>query len=254
MQKLDRTGEKHFTKKGDEIEIIEYFSAINCTVRFKDEFNTTLYNVTFYDTTKGSFKNPNGRTIHGVGYMGIGDYKSRINYKVTEPYSFWEGVICRGYSKKFKEKSPSYKDVTVCEEWHNFQNFAKWYENNYNPETMQGWHLDKDILLKGNKNYSSDTCAFVPSEVNNLFVKSNSSRGKYPVGVSFCKSKKKFVAQLGRSGGTRFIGRYNTIEEAFQAYKEAKEQHIKEVANKWRGHIAEEVYQAMINYQVEITD
>lgn len=254
MQKLNRTGEKHFTKKGDEVEIIEYFSAINCTVRFKDEFNTTLYNVTFHHTTKGNFKNPNGRTVHGVGYMGIGDYKSRINYKATEPYSFWERFIYRCYSKWFQQKISTYMGCSVDERWHNFQVFAQWFEENYNPETMQGWQLDKDILVKGNKIYSPETCCFVPAEINNLFVKSNSSRGKYPIGVSFCKSKKKFVAQLKRSGGTRLIGRYNTIEEAFQAYKTAKEEYIKEVADKWRGQITEKCYQAMYNYKVEITD
>lgn len=50
---------------------------------------------------------------------------------------------------------------------------------------------------------------------------------------------------------------YNAIktpEEAFQVYKVAKETYIKEVADEWKDKINPKVYQAMYNYQVEITD
>jgi hypothetical protein len=56
-------------------------------------------------------------------------------------------MLKRRYSKK-GEHYKYYKDVKICEEWYNFQNFAEWFENNYNPETMQSWQLDKDILVK----------------------------------------------------------------------------------------------------------
>ena len=47
---------------------------------------------------------------------------------------------------------------------------------------------------------------------------------------------------------------FNTELEAFNAYKEAKENHLRELANKWNGKIDERAYQALINYTVEITD
>ena len=50
------------------------------------------------------------------------------------------------------------------------------------------------------------------------------------------------------------MGTFDTSEEAFQAYKVAKEQYIKEVADKWREQIEPRVYKAMYKYQVEITD
>ena len=64
-------------------------------------------------------------------------------------------------------------DCSVYEGWHNFQNFAKWYEDNYYEIEEEQMHLDKDILVKGNKVYSPDTCVFVPETINGLFVKSN---------------------------------------------------------------------------------
>ena len=45
-----------------------------------------------------------------------------------------------------------------------------------------------------------------------------------------------------------------TKEEAFQAYKTAKEKYIKETAEKYKGLISERVYQVLKSYTVEITD
>lgn len=50
------------------------------------------------------------------------------------------------------------------------------------------------------------------------------------------------------------LGNYATAEEAFYAYKEAKESYIKEVANKWKDQIDPKVYNALMNWEVEITD
>ena len=155
----------------------------------------------------------------------------------------------RCYDKKSQEKQISYKNTIVCEEWHNFQNFAEWMENNYNPETMKGWQLDKDILIKGNKIYSPETCSFVPKEINTLILKSYKKRGELPIGVRALPSGRYQARTANKVYGT-----FDTPEEAIQAYKTAKEKHIKEVADKWRGKITDQVYQAMYNYKVEIID
>ena len=42
--------------------------------------------------------------------------------------------------------------------------------------------------------------------------------------------------------------------EAFNAYKKAKENYLKELANKWKGKIDPRAYEALMNYEVEITD
>ena len=54
------------------------------------------------------------------------------------------------------------------------------------------------------------------------------------------------------------LGCYNTIEQAFNTYKQAKEQEIKRVADDCvsKGYMTKDsrLYNAMINYQVKITD
>ena len=246
---LDRTGEIITTKSGRLIKIIEYFSSKNCTIQFED--GTILKNKNINRVKKDIARNPNTPVVYGVGYTGEGKYKA-IDYISSENYYRWKTMVSRGYNKKYKEKHPTYKDITVCEEWYNFQNFAEWFEDNYNPHTMQGWHLDKDILVKGNKVYSPETCCFVPQEVNTLVIKNSVNSSGLPLGVYI--NGKKYFSKMNKEGKTIYLGTFKTVEETFQVYKIAKEDWIKKVADKWKPLIEPRVYQAMYNYQVEITD
>ena len=60
---------------------------------------------------------------------------------------------------------------------------GKWIENNYYEIEGETMCLDKDILCKGNKIYSRDTCVFVPQRINSLFTKCDNARGDNPIGV-----------------------------------------------------------------------
>lgn len=243
----DKTGEKHITNEGYEVEIIEYFSIRNCTIKFID--GSILYNIFYQNLKNGQVKNFNHKTVYKIGYFGYGIHKSRDNRKQSKKYTTWRSMIERGYNISYKEKYPTYKDCTVDERWHNFQNFAEWFEENY----VEDFELDKDILVKGNKTYSSETCCFVPKEINYLLLNCTSKRGEYPIGVTFNKSKKKFVVNINNKNH-KYLGTFSTSEEAFQVYKQTKESYIKEVAKKWKDKISDRVYQALINYKVEITD
>ena len=167
-------------------------------------------------------------------------------------------MLKRCYSDECQKKHPTYKDCTVCEEWHNYSDFKEWFDNNYYEIEGERMALDKDILVKGNKIYSPNTCVFVPQNINTLFIKSNKTRGKYPIGVYFRKDKNKYQAQcrIVYNGKTQqeFLGLYNTIEDAFKVYKQFKENCIKQVADEYKDKIPNNLYKAMYNYKVEITD
>jgi len=245
----NRTGEKYINTQGHEFQIIKYNNANDCHVMFND--GTILKGKSYIQIKKGEVKNPNEPSILNIGYIGQGIYNS---FEHRNIYNTWSHILKRCYSEEVQKKYPTYKDVTVSEEWHCFQNFAQWYEKNYNPETMQGWHIDKDILIKGNKIYSSETCCFVPNTINILFIKRQNKRGEYPIGVILEKRTNRFISRVVKNNIKIHLGIFNTPEEAFEAYKTAKEKHIKEVAEKYKNQITEEVYEALYNYQVEITD
>jgi hypothetical protein len=237
--------EKFVNNIGDTFRIIECINKKNCTVMFED--GTIVYNREYSDLRNGKVKNPNKPILFGVGYIGIGKYGSSHSRKKEASYQCWCDLLKRCYSTE-GNKFVTYKDVTVCVEWHNFQNFAQWFEENYE----EGYQLDKDILVKENKIYSPETCCFVPKEINILFTTSRSDKGMYPIGVH--KVKHKFISRINKYGSRLSLGSFTTPEEAFQAYKTAKEAHIKEIADLWREQIAEPTYHAMYNYKVEITD
>ena len=120
---------------------------------------------------------------------------------------------------------------------------------------VDGWHLDKDLLVKGNKVYSEDTCVFLPNEINSLLTKRTASRGEYLIGVSWYKTRKAFKAQVNKNKGKpENLGYFKTEIEAFNAYKTAKEYFVKEQAERWKGKIDERAYEALMDYEVEITD
>ena len=239
--KTERVGKEFNTPYG-KIIILEYLNANNATIQFVND-GTILTNVKFSTIKSGEIKNPNFKSKFGVGYLGQGVY-NLVNSK--KAYFTWANMLARCYKETSRHLAPTYKDVTVCEEWHNFQNFAKWFEEN----SIAGYHLDKDILCKNCKIYSPETCCFVPREVNNLIL-----NGRYSKKINSCigvqERNGKYKVRARLTGGEKYLGFFESKETAKNVYIEAREKYIKEVAEKWKGKIADNVYQSLINYKID---
>lgn len=212
--------------------------------------------------------------IHGIFWMDLNGHidgkqgcpkcdierRKRLKYGVgindllyaenDRAYNYWNSMLRRCYSEYSLRLNPAYKGCSVCPEWHYLSNFKKWFDENY----IEGYALDKDILVKGNKVYSPDTCCFVPQYINALLTNCKSKRGIYPIGVS--KAGNGYSAQISYNKNKGYIGYFDTPEEAFNAYKQAKEAYIKEVAQDCHndGKITKRVYDALMNWEIEITD
>ena len=256
---IDRTGERRINNFGSEMVIVEYRKYSDIDVYFP-KYNWTAKNIQYSNFKKGKIRCPYERRAFGVGYIGEGKYKIKENGKHTRIYSTWYGMLMRCYDKKYQEKYPTYNGCTVCEEWLNFQNFAKWYYENYYEIEGERMALDKDILHKGNKIYNPKNCIFVPNKINTLFVKRDNARGNCPIGTCYDKQHRKFVAYCSiydyeeNKSKNIFLGYYSTAEKAFEVYKYYKEKNIKEVADYYKKEIPSELYNAMYRYEVEITD
>ena len=199
-------------------------------------------------------KDPYEITIFGKGYFGEGIYKSYDNGKVSKEYTIWYDMLKRCYNPKCHERYPTYIGCEVCDEWLNFQNFAKWHNENYYEIPGERTALDKDILVKGNKIYSPNTCIYVPQNINSLFTRRNVDRGEFPIGVTFDKRRNKYKAYCHVNSTMKTLGRYNTPEEAFMAYKTFKEKRIKELADEYIELVPEVLYNAMYNYEINYND
>ena len=197
--------------------------------------------------TSGNVRDKLLPTVYDVGVLGYGEHCGKTH---TKEYVVWKSMLVRCYDKKYQEKNQKYIGCEVSPLFKRLDLFKLWYFKQVGND-KEGWHLDKDILIKGNKVYSEDACCFVPREINFLFRSKRCDNKGFPTGVSVVGFK--YVARYG-DGQNRFIGKFDSITEAFNAYKQIKESHIKEVANKWKEQIDTRVYNALMNYEVSIDD
>ena len=254
---INRVGEERINNFGSKMIIKEYRNNKDIDVYFP-EYDWTFEHATYGKFKKGEIKCSYEPRTFGIGYLGEGKYKTRENGKVYKYYKIWHGVLRRCYDPKLHEKYSTYKYCEVEDKWLNFQHMAEWIENNYYEVPGEKMCLDKDILCKGNKVYSRETCIFVPERINLLFTKRGNDRGKEPIGVDQLPSGNYQAYCNNGYGKSIYLGSYSTKEEAFKVYKEYKEKVIKEVIDSYEDRIPEPFYSklkaAMYNYKVEIDD
>ena len=254
-----RIGEENYNNLGSKMVIKEYRTATDMDVYFP-KYDWIFKGAQYSNFKIGQISCPYEPSVFNKGYFGEGKYSSRDeNGCKTKCYNTWVSMLRRCYDPKLQEREPTYRGCTVCEEWYNFQTFSQWFENNYYEIPNESMSLDKDILFKGNKIYSPNTCVFVPQNINVLFIKRNKSRGDYPIGVSYHKQKGKYISNCNFGNSkSKHLGYFDNPEEAFQVYKKYKENYIKETIDSYKGKIPEPYYTrlktAMYNYKVEIDD
>ena len=237
MKRTNRQGEVWTNNDGETLHIIEYNGVNDCTIRFGD--GTILKNIQYHNIISGGVKNNNRKSVFDIGYIGYGAYKASVNGKHTKCYSIWRGMLQRCYYK-YRELNVSYEYVTVCEEWHNFQNFAQWFEENY----VEGWELDKDLLSIDKKIYSPSSCCFIPKEINCLIKEQKETTGTVKV-------KDKYKSQIGKNKIHNHIGTFDSLEDANKAYKEEKKKYILSVAEQYKKQLNINVYNKLINYEIQ---
>ena len=245
-----KVGSVHSTNKYGDFIITKYVNASNVHIKF---LNTGYETVTLNSCTlSGEIRDRYFPSVHGVGIVGEESSRDSNGNKLKE-YFLWNHMLTRCYGKKAKLKLPSYEDCTASTNFKYFPYFKDWCSKQIGFGN-EGWQLDKDILIKGNKIYTEDTCCFVPAEINSLFIKCDRSRGEYPLGVNYHKATRKFVAQISYRKIKTHLGLYDTAEDAFKAYKKSKEKLIKSLADKYMDVLDPRVYKAMVEYEVEIGD
>ena len=247
MMNSTRVGLTNTNIYGEEYIITEYINNENVYITFPQYEYTRK--VSWRTFEKGKVTTPFSPTIYGHGYIGVGEYSCTSS---PDAYTRWQGILRRCYDKQYQMKKPTYLECMICDEWLNFQNFMMWYNQNYYTIENTTMHLDKDILTKGNKIYSSDTCVFVPSEINALFTKTNAKRGVLPIGVDLHRNK--YRATMNVNNKHIHLGVYDSMEEAFAVYKRSKEDYIKEIADSYKIYIPDKLYTALYEYEVEWED
>ena len=238
-----KIGDIFINRQNCKMVVVDYTDSKNVLIEFDDNYKYRMVTRVAH-LKRGHVKNPFYPLIFGIGFIGAGTYKEIKNGIRTIEYNVWSNMMERCYDQKYHARHPTYEDCTVCNEWHNFQNFAEWYTSQ--EYYGKGYHLDKDLLIDGNKVYSPSTCVLAPHEINTLFNTNPKIRGLYPVGVSFEKKFNKFSAKLKKYGKKVHLGYFSCPNEASQVYQKAKKEHVKNIALEWQDRIDEKLFNALM--------
>ena len=243
-------GQIYVNKKGSKAEVVYYQNSKKVWICFLDDAGY-VKSVGAGDLKKGNFKNPFHPSVYGIGCTGIlsEDVKNHPLYK--KAYSCWSSAVERCYSETWHRKFPTYEKCTVCDDWLIFTNFFKWFINQIGSE-IEGIQLDKDLLIRGNKIYSPETCCLVPCILNNIVLNNESSKGRYKRGVTFDKRRGVFQASLSLKNKQKTLGVYKDEDSAHEAYLVAKKSIIVELANDWKGRVDDKVYFALLGWDVDV--
>ena len=172
--------------------------------------------------------NKRNKLVYGVGIndadynvydYGIVDGKRKI-VRICPFYQTWKHMLERCYSDKYQSKYPTYKGCSTYGDWLVFSQFKDWMEK-------QDWednHLDKDLLIEGNKTYSPDTCIFVPQTVNKFTLERGAARGEHMIGVSLHKVTGKFQSRCRNpfTGKGEYLGLFTNELQAHLTWKSRK--------------------------------
>ena len=197
------------------------------------------------------------KLVHGVG---VNDAEQLISEggKVCKAYTLWSGMLLR-CTNVWWIRHPTYSGVACSENFKSYTYFCNWCDKqiggNEKDKDGTSWQLDKDLLVRGNKLYSEDTCCFIPKRINLLLIKRDKLRGNCLIGACYNNINKTFISQCNNGTGKQvYLGSFKTAQEAFLAYKTFKEALIKQVANEYKEMLDSRVYEALMNYEVNEND
>ena len=240
-------GDVFTNNQGCRGEVVEYINAHKVKIKFLDDVGCEKY-FEVRDIKKGTFSNPYFKNTLGLGFIGEGKYTSKRDGKIAVEYNIWSAMMTRSYDLKYHEKFPTYIGCSVSEYFLNYQNCARWLNEQPN-FGRKGFVLDKDLLVRGNKIYSPETCCIIPQEINSFLAVRPKVSSDLPVGITLGRYGK-YLARFSKTS----LGSFTTVAEAFQAYKIAKESKAKQLANQFKDQIEIRSYEALMKYEVNIDD
>ncbi len=186
------------------------------------------------------------KLVQGVGFNDR-KYPTSNGYGKTTEYELWKGMLKRCYGISALAHRPNYIGCSVSDNFKSYSYFYEWCQSQVGFGN-DGWCMDKDIIVNGNKVYGENTCSFVPQEINTFFNTHGAVITGYPLGVYLVNGR--YRAKCRSDGKSKDLGSFTNPQEAYAVYKQFKEKLCKELAKKWYGQIDHRVYDAMMVWTV----
>lgn len=146
----------------------------------------------------------------------VTDNRLKHGYNKTRIFSIYHNIKQRCSNSKH----PRYEDygargITMCEEWTNsFKSFIKWSEENGYSEELTLDRKDNDL------GYYPDNCRWVTYSIQAINTKVRRDNTTGYKGVSYeKKNNNRIRANIQINEKIKFLGYFNTLEEASEAYE-----------------------------------
>jgi len=222
------------TAKHGKARIVKYSGCYDVEVEFIDTGYKTTTNTS--NIKKGSVKDRLLATVCGVGFIGDGRHGTRINGKFSNAYSVWCNILDRCYEYNSRSQRKNYNGCSVDFKWHNYQNFAEWFERS-NVNSDPSVNVDKDLLIPGNKVYSENTCVLIPQWLNKFLKLNHDGSVLKMVGVDFlprASNKNPYRARCVNpfTKKSEHLGLFKSEIDAHKAWKEKKLKHARKLKSK----------------------
>lgn len=137
-------------------------------------------------------------------------------------YKKWTQMLDRCYSPHAHKVNRNYEECSVYSSWLTFSNFKKWMKT----QDWEGMDLDKDLLVKGNKIYSPETCTFITPRLNSII---NTKKGSHMLGAEYREQNKKYCVRIKSKGFVKYFGCHQTEELAHNAWQKGKITELEDV-------------------------
>ena len=168
--------------------------------------------------------------------VGVNDAEYNLRYtiggiRVSCPfYLRWVAMLSRCYSEALKSRVKTYDGCTVCSEWLLFSNFKKWMK----AQDWQGKHIDKDLLVEGNRVYGPEACVFIDAITNLFIIKSANSVGPWMTGACWVAGRSKFISSCSNpfTKKRETLGYFDDQLDAHRAWKARKHEHSVKLSEK----------------------
>lgn len=255
MSQTKTLNKKHNLQVGDirtsrvcgDYEILAIIRSDDVSIRFIDNPEYT-HVVRLSHAISGDINDPFKPMVSGYGYMGVGEYPSILaDRKQCKEYDIWSNMLKRCYV--------TVGHATVCEEWLNYQTFAKWYNGEL--ERVGEGYLVYNLIDANATEYNPETTTLIPTEIYMQLKRRTKRRSVHnlPAGVSHQLDKNnkptgRYVAKLGVNYKSIRLGTFYSVDDADRAYREAKERHVRDLANKYKDKITSSAFEALMNWRV----
>ena len=217
--------------------VTKYETRLRVTVTFIDTGYTKTTST--QALRRGSVKDPYFPSIRGVACLGEGKFRASIHSRLTPEYKLYLSVTTRCYDTEFQQKNPTYRKCRLCEDWLNFQTFARDVSQMKN-FGRRGFDLDKDLRILGNKEYGPSACSFIPHCINTVLLR-REAEGVY------LQDGGGFLTKLRMYNENVYLGTFKSKRKAMSIYREAKSEYVIELANTHRKELHPEVYNNLVN-------